>query len=358
MSERTAKQAAIKRASAQARANMNRFDRETLDALTALYKQAVADLQAQVRDFAGADGSVRLEVMQQLLAQAQSRLAQLEQARNSLLDAGLTTAATLGVEAFAVDVASIGSPLTRIAHEAVQTVVHFIAEDGLQLSDRIWRLDNGARQAVADAIQQGVIQGYSASQAAAEFLSRGEAVPGNVVAKQGAASAERMGRSIASSVLRDENGAYQKALRVFRTELNRAHGIAYQAAAFEHPDVIGTRFLLSPHHPRTDICDMHARVNRYGLGPGVYPNGKSPWPAHPNTLSYTEVVFADEVAAHDRDGKEDRISFLRAEPPQVAVDVLGAAKAGALRAGLLKESEINTPWNLLKQKYEKRGLLA
>jgi hypothetical protein len=74
-------------------------------------------------------------------------------------------------------------------------------------------------------------------------------------------------------------------------EINRAHGTAYLKGAEAHPDCVGTRFLLSPSHPEHDECDLHASANLYGLGPGVYPPGKTPWPAHPNTLSYVVAVF-------------------------------------------------------------------
>ena len=93
-------------------------------------------------------------------------------------------------------------------------------------------------------------------------------MPAALIKKQYLANAARIGRIIGSDLMTGEGNAYANALRVFRTEINLAHGEAYQAAAFEHPDVIGTQFLLTPRHPKTDICDMHARVNRYGLGPG------------------------------------------------------------------------------------------
>src|SRR5690606_12522781 len=151
--------------------------------------------------------------------------------------------------------------------------------------------------------------------------------------------------------------AYARARRVFRTELNRAHGTAYMEAGFRVSGVIGTRFLLSPAHPRRDICDMHAKVNRYGLGPGVYPKDRNPWPAHPNTLSYVVVVFDDEVSAADRAGKVDRISWLKQQSAETKAAVLGSGgKVSALDRGILKEDEIGTPWNVLKKRYEKRGI--
>jgi len=218
-------------------------------------------------------------------------------------------------------------------------------------------LDRGAREGVGQAIERAVIQGHSASRAADDFILRGERIPPDVAAKMGEAQAGKIATSAASALLTGEGNPRANALRLFRTEMNRAHGEAYRAAAFETPGVIGTRYLLSPNHPRPDICNMHSSVNRYGLGPGVYPKGKSPWPAHPNTLSYEEVVFDDEIGQADRVGKEDRISWLKTQTPAVQEGVLGGRrKRAALIKGVLRENEISTPWRVLKKRYLRRGI--
>jgi len=284
-------------------------------------------------------------------------LAQLENAKLDLLDRSFVEAAKIGVEPLAVDSVVVGSSLSQIADDAVRFVRDFVAADGLQLSDRIWRNDRHARRVVQEAIEQAVIQGHSATQAAEALLARGQPVPGDLQRKIKQASAERVGGRIRDEILKNPGSPYDNALRLFRTEINRAHGEAYQAAAFEHPDVIGTRFLLSPGHPKVDICDMHASVNRFGLGPGVYPKGRSPWPAHPNTKSFVEVVFDDEVKSSDKRGKENRIDWLKRQSASTQASVLGSTKkAAALQSGVLKERQILTPWANLKVRYQKSGI--
>ncbi len=78
----------------------------------------------------------------------------------------------------------------------------------------------------------------------------------------------------------------------------------YQNSLVGVSGVVGTRFLLSKNHSQKDICDIHANINLFGLGAGVYPLGKSPLPAHKNTLSYEVAVFEDEVTEEDRLGKQ------------------------------------------------------
>jgi len=352
---RTVQKATIKRASAIARRDMDQLDARALDDLTEIYQQAIADLQTQIRDYAGTDGNLRLETMRELEAQAQQRLNQLSAARDQLLDNNMISAAQLGIQPYAGQTAIIGTSLAQVSNEAVQFVRTFVAEDGLQLSDRLWRLDNHAKEIVARSIESAVIQGHSASRAAQDFLARGAPVPVDIASKMNMARADGVARVVGTELMRPDDGPYANALRLFRTEINRAHGEAYRTAAAAVPDAIGTRFLLSPNHPRVDICDMHAAANLYGLGPGVYPFGKSPLPAHPNTLSYEEIVFRDEITDEDRDGKEDEISWLKSQNATVQIGVLGKHKQAALAAGTLKKNEINTPWRVLKTKYEKQG---
>lgn len=353
---RTATKAGIKRGSKRARTNLQALDRVLLVQVEQIYKNAVRDIGAYLRSRAADDNTLRLEVMRSLIDQAEARLNILAAERNGLMDEGLRQAAGYGVEPFA-GVPEIGASLSAISDDAVRFVVGFVAEDGLQLSDRIWALDNHAREVVSSEIQRAVVQGHSASQAARNLLARGLNIPPELARKMTAAQWDKIYREIDNGLFSGEGSAYSNARRVMRTEINRAHGQAYQAAAFDHPDVIGTRFLLSPRHPRTDICDMHARVNRYGLGPGVYPEGKNPWPAHPNTLSFTEVVFRDEVSESDRQGKENRIDWLKRQDPATQAQILSSrAKQQALRQGVLREGEINTPWRVLKKKYLRRGI--
>ena len=349
---RTAVKAAIARASEQAQRQMTALDVEVVAALLDIYRRAARDISDDIAA-AAVGATVRLEALQGLLGEVNTRLSLLEAARNGLLNQNLDTAARLGSGAFA----SVGVDVSRLANDAVDSLSRFVAADGLQLSDRIWRVDRGAREEITRAIESAVIQGHSASRAIEDFLGRGERVPAELAAKVAAAAPPGIARATGAALLRDEDGAYWKAERVFRTEINRAHGLAYSAGAQQTPGAIGLKFLLSPLHPKQDQCDMHASVNRYGLGPGVYPFGKSPWPAHPNTLSYQVVVFDDEVTQDDRDSQQDRLEWLKQQPVNAQVAALGSrAKRAALQAGILKENEIHTPWKVLRTRYARRGV--
>jgi hypothetical protein len=196
-----------------------------------------------------------------------------------------------------------------------------------------------------------VIQGHGAGQAARDLLLRGQAIPIDLQSKIDAANAARIGRDAAMMLVTGTGSPMDNAMRVMRTELNRAHGEAYMRGGEDHPDFAGWRFLLSPAHPQFDICDLHAAANLHGLGPGVYPSReKCPWPAHPNTLSYVEIVFADEITEDDRKGKETPMQALERLSPAQQRGVLGVNKYKAFQEGRLRQGMIKAPWKSVQKR--------
>lgn len=229
-----------------------------------------------------------------------------------------------------------------------------MAADGLRLSDRLWRLNQGAKETQTRAIGQAVVSGWDASRAAAQFMYGGKPVPMDVKDRLGRAKVDALMRN--ADLLTGDGGEVWKADRVFRTEINRAHGTAYMAGAEKTPGFVGFRFLLSPRHPRPDVCDYFAEQNLYGLGKGVYPTAKeTPWPAHPNTLSFVEMVFADEVTDADRAGKETPLQAMGRLSADVRDGVLGKTKATYFDQGLLGQGAIRSPLRAVNARLERQG---
>lgn len=347
--------AAIRRATFAAHKAVERLDAAALREVEALYRQAAAEIGALIRVHAGPEDLVMVQEMRSLLAQVEARLQGLGQARDALLEVSLARAADLGVQPFiapgpgvAVIAPSAAAGASARALEFLRT---FIAQDGLQLSDRIWRLDRGARDAVVNQLERSVIEGHGAVQAARELLLRGEALPPELAAKARAADAGRLARASEESLLRASGSPMDNAMRLMRTELNRAHGEAYMMGGEGTPGFIGWRYLLSPAHPEPDICDLLASQNLYGLGPGVYPTrAKTPWPAHPNTLSFIVMVFDDEVGAAERAGRETPLEALKRLPEEKQRGVLGTGKKEIFDAGKLRQGMIRTPLATVKKR--------
>lgn len=348
---RAAENAAIKRASKAAQDAMRQLDGSLIDELVALYETTTGKIADSILGRSGSDGSVHVGTLQDLLNEIDSHLQTLSSRRGIDLLRGLHQAARLGVAPFEP---ALGAELVgRMHYDAVQFVREFQAEDGLKLSDRIWRLDRQARETVHTAVQNSVIRGHGAAQATREFLGRGLPVPAETQLARAAADAKAIAGQVGNVLVKSDESALSNALRVFRTEINRAHGTAYQKSAEAHPDAVGTKFMLSPRHPRVDICDMHARANLYGLGPGVYPHGKNPWPAHPNTLSFTIVVFKDEVTATDNAGKQTVEQFLESVPREQRQGILGKNKNEAFEAGDLSRGMIKSRWKDVRARLDR-----
>lgn len=351
---RTAIQAAIRRASFAAHRDVAALDASALKNLERIYTEAAADIAARIRNHAGPGDTIAIQELRSVLDQVEGRLRELAGARDALLDQSLRKAAELGVRPYiAVPAAAVIAPAAAmaVAHETVQYVRSFIAADGLQLSDRIWRLDRGARDAIVNQIERSVIEGHGASQAALELLARGLPVTDDIAAKTRAASGTGIARDAEAALTRGEGSAHQHAMRVMRTEINRAHGEAYMKGGETVQGRAGWRYLLSPAHPKPDICDLLSTQNLYGLGPGVYPTReKTPWPAHPNTLSFTVVVFENEITEADRAGKEDTMAALARLTPEQRQGVLGKEKAGLYDEGKITRGMIRTPLRLVKKR--------
>lgn len=340
--------AEIRRASQQARNGMKELDRQALEQLALYYARAADEVRGQIYAAADAGDRVPEARLRLLLAAIEEVIQRLGEQRNALLQDAIGEAAALGVRPYtAQGAAAVGgaqevlgaAAAARISEAAVQFVVEFRQADGLNLSERLWRLDQGAKEALQRAIASAVIRGESAARAAQALALQGRSIPG--LAKGGQAGHVA---KLADILVSRDGGELWKAERVLRTEINRAHGEAFMAGAIETPGFAGFRFLLSPAHPEPDICDLLAAQNIHGLGPGVYPTRElTPWPAHPNTLSFLEIVFEDEISEADRAGKETTLQALQRLAPEIREGALGKTKAQYFDKGVLTKGMVRAP---------------
>ena len=75
--------------------------------------------------------------------------------------------------------------------------------------------------------------------------------------------------------------------RIAQTELHRAYTDQLAADLMAEPKLQYVQIRLSQKHLKTDICDLHTKQDKYGLGAGVYPKAAVP-PLLP--LSYRPTV--------------------------------------------------------------------
>ncbi|MCK7493264.1 MAG: hypothetical protein MZW92_18875 [Comamonadaceae bacterium] len=132
------------------------------------------------------------------------------------------------------------------------------------------------------------------------------------------ASKRRRDRAL-RQVIEERNRYF--ANRIAQTEIARAHADRVADEFLADPTIEVVEVRMSPSHPVTDICDLFARQDRFGLGPGLYLK-LAPKPIfHPHCRS--RLVSRPDVSARlarERMGA-DR-AFLRSLPGSEAARVM------------------------------------
>lgn len=175
-----------------------------------------------------------------------------------------------------------------LADQFLDEYVNFRYNDGFNLSDRVWRIQEYTQKGILDITIQGIMSGISAVELAKQ-------VEGFLL-KRGPAWTTGIKRSVTG-----RGTVAYNALRLARTEINQAYHWAQKEMAKENPLLIGQKWNLSNTHPTDwppsaaymgypEICDYRANHDHHGLGEGVFPPGEAP-PDHPNGLCYLTDVW-------------------------------------------------------------------
>jgi hypothetical protein len=117
----------------------------------------------------------------------------------------------------------------------------------------------------------------------------------------------------------------QYADRIARTELALAHGRQRARDVMGDDALQAVRIMLNPAHPTPDICDLHAGVDLYGLGAGVYPKALAPTPAyHPHCWCRVKSMYSVAVPDGVKADPQAVTRYLSGLAPSVARRVAGS----------------------------------
>lgn len=164
-----------------------------------------------------------------------------------------------------------------------------IEGDGLQLSQRIWRLENDGLQRIRSTLSLALAERTSARELAKlleSVLGAGQGCPRwSMTRLYGMTTAERTTskKGLFSGNECSGQGVAYNALRLARTELQYAHHANTMDIYQNAPWVEGYNVRLSPSHPRSDICDDLAASGPYEATNLVIP-------AHPNCVTPGQQV--------------------------------------------------------------------
>lgn len=177
--------------------------------------------------------------------------------------------------------------------------------DSLNISSRIWQIDGLGRDAINQVIMQGITDGDSAWNIAKkleEFLGAGQDCPRWTSTRLYGRTASDKSAGDTTGLLSgndcDGRGVSYNALRLARTEIQKAHALATDKLLASQPWVEKEQCHLSAAHPEADECDDVIAGGENGQG--IYEVGTIEYPLHPQCFCYKTAVVMDEKAFTDQ----------------------------------------------------------
>ena len=177
----------------------------------------------------------------------------------------------------------------------------WIYGDALNISARIWSVEGDGRDAINKVLMQGIADGDSAWNIAEKlegFLGAGQDCPRWTSTRLYGRTASDKSAGDTTGLLSgndcDGRGVSYNALRLARTEIQKAHALATDKLMASQPWVEKEKCHLSASHPEPDECDDI--VEGGDNNDGVYPVGTIEYPLHPNCFCYKTAVLMDEKA--------------------------------------------------------------
>lgn len=185
----------------------------------------------------------------------------------------------------------MGKLLYRVPQEAVQTIYTRVYQDGLYLSERIWRLNVNTQRGLQKCVVDGLARGLHYDDPKIAEQVRRFLQPA------------RMGKNVKPTITRTlkdgtkytfrQRPVSYDAARLLRTEYMNAFRESSSICAQRNPACTGERWVISPFHPDTGCeCEDYAEHDE-GLGEGVFPVGDLPLNPHPQCLCTTEQVTVE-----------------------------------------------------------------
>jgi hypothetical protein len=174
----------------------------------------------------------------------------------------------------------------------------YLYGDSLNLSQRIWRIDRDARDGITNVLLNGISTGDSAwniAQQLEQYLGANQECPRWTSTRLYGRTKSQIAQGDTTGLVSspcDGRGVSYNALRLARTEIQKAHALATDRILLSQPWVEKEQIHLSAAHPETDICDDTVQGGEDGKG--IYAVGDIELPLHPNCLCYKTAVLMDE----------------------------------------------------------------
>lgn len=133
--------------------------------------------------------------------------------------------------------------------------------------------------------------------------------------------------------------------RIARTEIHRAQAAQTARDILAEPEIGFVQIVLSSKHPKVDICDLHAKLDAYERGPGVYPKAEAPLPPfHPHCFCLIRPLLSIEPNRPVKARANAAQAYLKSLPAAEARQVMGGKERlrRVLEDGESIEDVVNT----------------
>jgi hypothetical protein len=115
--------------------------------------------------------------------------------------------------------------------------------------------------------------------------------------------------------------------RIAQTELHRAYMDKQAEEIMADDSIQAVKVVMSSTHPRTDICDLFSKQDKYGLGPGLYPKEHAPRPPyHPHcrcVLHSKRLIKTDKARENLASERQYLARVMREDGVGKAAQIIG-----------------------------------
>ena len=172
--------------------------------------------------------------------------------------------------------------------------------NGVELSNRIWDMDNTSLQQMRDFMSRAMIEGRTQAEIYSfykDFLLLPDVDMRKNVWKE-FFDKNPPGRGVYKS-------AWKNVLRFMQTETNRAYRQAFASYADGRDWISSLRWNRVLGGDPCEICDGFADDDSYGLGPGLFPADEFPDSGHPHCLCFGTYEIDTDSLSEDQSNTEE-----------------------------------------------------
>ncbi|MBO0962018.1 hypothetical protein J1P26_20135 [Neobacillus sp. MM2021_6] len=202
------------------------------------------DLADILADYAGKDGVIKKQRLSRLLRELDEVEVLIREYGTTAMDAIIRDSAVFASTGINVGLAAIGAKVVaqmeRLNRDVFEYVVKRFGEDGLVLSDRVWRLSGDMRDNLSKVIRTDILKGESVS-------------------------------TMIANIRRVHENETWKIKRLVVTEGNTAYRTATAMNASRSEVVTALRVHRGLANRPEHRCTQLEKLDRYGMGPGLYP---------------------------------------------------------------------------------------